>query len=149
MLVWSQSKSGKYTPKVGYLHLIQDMNEVEISWWWKLLWKLKCPLKSKIFSWFLLSGKALTWNFLCRKGGEGLGRCYLCKVDVESNFHLGVQFPFTRNVWFELESKLKLKNLWLGDSVISCMKTRCLNEGVKHIILLPVIVSWFIWKARN
>ena len=45
VLVWNQSKSGKYSPKVGYLQLILDKNEVEISWWWKLLWKIKCPLK--------------------------------------------------------------------------------------------------------
>ena len=45
LLVWSQYKTGKYTPKAGYLHLIWGMNEMEISWWWKLLWKLKCPLK--------------------------------------------------------------------------------------------------------
>ena len=66
VLVWNQSKSGKYTPKVGYLQLIMDKNYVEISWWWHLLWKLKCPLKSKIFCWFLFSGKALTWDVLCR-----------------------------------------------------------------------------------
>ena len=45
VMIWNQSKSGKYTPKAGYLHLILDRNEVEISWWWKLLWKLKCSLK--------------------------------------------------------------------------------------------------------
>ena len=45
MLVWSQSKTCKYNPKSGYLHLIQDRNEMEISWQWKLLWNLKCLLK--------------------------------------------------------------------------------------------------------
>ena len=35
VMVWNQSKSCKYTPKYGYLHLIMDRNEVEISWWWK------------------------------------------------------------------------------------------------------------------
>ena len=45
MLVWSQSKTGKYNPKAGYLHLIQDRNEMEISWWWKWIWKLKFLLK--------------------------------------------------------------------------------------------------------
>ena len=44
-LVWSQSKIGEYIAKAGYLHLIQNRNEMEISWWWKWLWKLKCPLK--------------------------------------------------------------------------------------------------------
>ena len=114
-----------------------------------MLWKFKCPIKYKIFSWFLLSGKALTWDVICTNGREGPGRCYLCKLDAESKFHLGVECPFTISVWFELESKLKVKNLWFGDLVISCLRNWCLNEEVKHIISLPIIVSWFIWKARN
>ena len=59
-LVWNLSKSGKYSPKDGYLHLMLDMNELEYSRWWKFLWKLKCPLKQKIFCCFLFSDKALT-----------------------------------------------------------------------------------------
>ena len=149
MLVWNQSKSGKYSPKASYLQLIVDKNEVEISWWWKMLWKFKCPLKSKMFCRFLFSGKALTWDVLCRKGREGPGRCYLCKMDVESNFHIGVGFPFTRRVSYEIESKLKINNLWHGSLVIIYMKNWCLNVEVRHIRSLPVIVSWFIWKSRN
>ena len=33
--------------------------------------------------------------------------------------------------------------------MIACMKTSCLNLEVKHIRSLPIIVLWFIWKARN
>ena len=92
-IVWIQSKSGKYSPKDGYLQLIEDRNEVDISYWWKEIWNFKCPLKSKILCWFLLSNKALTWDVPCRKGREGPGRCYLCKEDAESNTHLGVDCP--------------------------------------------------------
>ena len=49
VLVWNQSKSGRYTPKDGYLQMILDINDLEFSWWWKVLWKFKCPLQSKIF----------------------------------------------------------------------------------------------------
>ena len=60
-----------------------------------------------------------------------------------------MDFSFSRSVWFELEAKLKLNNLWNGNSVISYLKTWCLKGEVKHIRSLPVIVLWFIWKARN
>ena len=114
-----------------------------------MVWKFKCPLKSKILCWFLLSNKALTWDVPCRKGREGPGRCYLCKEDAESNTHLGVDCPYTKSVWIELESKLQLKNLWIGESMNICLKTWCLKEELKDIISLPVIVLWFIWKAKN
>ena len=71
-LIWNISKSGKYYPKDGYAELLN--REVDLIWWWKVLWKMKCPLKTKILSWFLLSGKALTWDVLCSRGREGLGR---------------------------------------------------------------------------
>ena len=48
-----------------------------------------------------------------------------------------------------LSPSLHLKNLLSGNSVISCLKNWCLNEEVKHIRSLPVIVLWFLWKARN
>ena len=70
-------------------------------------------------------------------------------MDVESNFHLGVGCPFTKSVWLDLEDKLRIKNLWSGDSVIDCMKTWCINMEVKHIKYLPIIVMSFIWKAIN
>ena len=98
ILVWNQAKSRVYSPKVGYLQMILDRNEVEYSWRWKVLWKFKCPLKEKIFCWFLLSDKALTWDIIVRKGREGPGRCYLCKLNIETNLHLGVECPFTQCV---------------------------------------------------
>ena len=70
-------------------------------------------------------------------------------MDIETNFYLGVDCSFSRSVWFELESNLLLKNLWSGNSMISCLKTWCFNGEVKHIRSLPVIVVWFLWKAIN
>ena len=58
---------------------------------------LSVLLSQKIFCWFLLSNKALTWDVPCRKGREGPGRCYLCKEDGDSNTHLGVDFPFDKS----------------------------------------------------
>ena len=83
-----------------------------------------------------------------KKGREGPGRCSLCKLEDETNFHLGVEYPFTQSVWLNIEEKLRIKNLWSGDSIINCMKTWCLNMEVKNIISLPIIVLWFIWKPE-
>ena len=148
-LVQNLSKSGKYTPKDGYVQLILDRNEMEYSWRWKVLCKLKCPLKEKNFCWFIFSDKALTWDVIVKKGREGPSRFYLCKLDAETNFHLGVDCPFSQSVWLIIEDKLRIKNLWSEESVIDCMKTWCVNSEVTHIKYLPVIVLWFIWKAMN
>ena len=114
-----------------------------------MIWNFKCPLKEKIFSWFLLFDKALTWDVLCRKGREGPRRCCLCKLESETNVHLGVDCPFSKQVWTKIEAKLQLKNLWIGNSVSNCLKNCCVKGEVKYIRSLPIIVLWFIWKARN
>ena len=141
-LVSNLYKSGRYTPKEGYAQLmIRDMNHI---WWWKVLWKLKCPLKTKLFCWFLLSGKVLTWDVLVLKGREGPGICYQCKMEGESNFHIGVECSFTQSVWIIIEDNLKINNLWHGETVTSCFKNWILNVEVANIKPLAIIVLWFI-----
>ena len=85
---------------------------------------------------------------MLRKGREGLGRCYLCKLETKTNLHIGVECSFTRRVWLEIESKLRLVNFWHGNSVLDCVKNWFLHAGVRYRSL-PIIVSWFVWKARN
>ena len=86
---------------------------------------------------------------LVNKGREGPDRCFLCKMDDEINFHLGVDCSFTQSVWLISEDKLKFKNLWSGELVSKCLKSWCLKSEVAHIKSLPDLVLWFIWKATN
>ena len=85
---------------------------------WNMFWHLKCPLKSNIFCWFLFSGKSLTWDLLNRRGWEGPGRCYLCQNHVQSNQHVGVGCPYSKSVWKEIEEKVNIQNLWVGDTIL-------------------------------
>ena len=52
------------------------------------------------------------------KGREGPGGCYLCKMECESNFHIGVERPFTHTVWLLITDNLKLNNLWSGATML-------------------------------
>ena len=110
---------------------------------------MKCPLKSKIFVWSLFSGKALTLDSLNSRGWEGLGRCYLCKCDAETNSHLGLDCPYIKSIWKEIEAKVNIRNLWVGDSILTCLKNWVFNTKVQTIRSLPIIVFWFIWKSRS
>ena len=56
---------------------------------------------------------------------------------------------YTKIVSYEIESKLQLNNLWVGDTVEHCLKTWCSEEELKDIRYLPLIVFGLIWKARN
>jgi hypothetical protein len=58
-LLWSLNPSGDYVPKVGYKALVEEGREEQHEWWWKILWKLKCPTKSKFFMWLILNNRIL------------------------------------------------------------------------------------------
>ena len=46
-------------------------------------------------------------------------------------------------------NKIHLNNLWNGESVEVCLKNWCMNKDINGVRSLPLIVLWFIWKARN
>ena len=73
----------------------------------------------------------------------------MCKSERETNYHIGVECPFTQTVWLMIEDNLKLNNLWNGDFVTTCFKNWCLNMEVANCKPLAIIVIWFIWKAKN
>jgi hypothetical protein len=61
-LVWKHNPNGLYTPKAGYTQLNIDLLQQEPSWWWKAVWKQKCPLKAHLFLWCLIKNKVPTWD---------------------------------------------------------------------------------------
>ena len=116
-VVWIHSPLGTYALKYGYNFLIQGKVHEESVWWWKSVWRYHCPLKTKIFMWFLLINKVLTWDVIQRKFREGL-----CNNDEETNVHIAVNCPYTKSVWVEIESKLNAQDIWNGEIMEDCLK---------------------------
>jgi len=54
-LQWSKNLAmGEYTLRIGYKVLSEDENMGEKAWWWKFLWMVNAPLKSKVWMWLVL-----------------------------------------------------------------------------------------------
>jgi zinc-binding in reverse transcriptase len=51
------------------------------------VWKLKIPLKIKLFIWLALQGKILTKDVLLRRGWSGFTYCVFCTI-LESFDHI-------------------------------------------------------------
>ena len=60
---WNLTKSGLYSVRLLYFHLI----DTQPSFQHKMIWKLKIPLKIKIFFWYLQMGVVLTKDNVARK----------------------------------------------------------------------------------
>eukprot|EP00253_Pinus_taeda_P011302 PITA_11302 len=80
-LLWAHSKTGNYSPKAGYIFLMDQKGWPEPEWCSRNLWKLKCPLKSRVFLWCLLKSKIPTWDILQNRFFIGPGRCPLFSLD--------------------------------------------------------------------
>ena len=61
-LVWDVDPLGRYTPKVDYLKLSANGLQRERVWWWKKLWKINSPPKTRLFMWCALKNNVPTWE---------------------------------------------------------------------------------------
>jgi hypothetical protein len=64
----------------------------------KYLWKLKFPLKIKIFMWFLNNKVLLTKDNLVKRNLKGCQKCCFCN-ESETAQHLFLVCPFAKIMW--------------------------------------------------
>ena len=73
VLVWDSAPNGKDTPKAGYIKLSGQGVDRDVVWWWKSLWKINFPPKTKLFMWCVLENKAPSWDNLQKRCFHGPG----------------------------------------------------------------------------
>jgi hypothetical protein len=64
-----------------------------------------------------------TWDRMYKRQIEGPGRCPLCRSDVESIFHLLVQWQFTDKIWKEASSTVHIACVWVGNLMEDAWKS--------------------------
>ena len=72
-IAWDFDPSGIYSPRAGYQKLSEGNVLGEVRWWWKNLWKLNCPPKTRLFMWCVLENKVPTWDVLQNRCFQGPG----------------------------------------------------------------------------
>ena len=91
---WSLTPTGLFSVKLMYLHYMNG----HTPFLRKYLWKLKVPLKIKIFMWFVHKKVILTKDNLLKRQWNGCKRCAFCQSD-ETVEHLFIHCPVARNIW--------------------------------------------------
>ena len=114
----------------------------------KYLWKMKVPLKIKIFMWFVYKKVILTKDNLVKRNWHGCVKCCFCDQD-ETIQHLFISCPFTKMLWriifmtFNIPSPLNITNLfgnWLNGVA---------KKDKAHIRVGVCALLWAIWNVRN
>jgi hypothetical protein len=87
-------KSGVFSFKSFYT----DLMNRHTRFLHKYLWKIKVPLKIKIFMWFLYKKVLLTKDNLAKRKWTGCKKCAFCDSE-ESIEHLFIKCPFATLIW--------------------------------------------------
>ena len=113
-----------------------------------LIWKLKLPLKIKVFMWYLYKGVVLTKDNLVRRQWQGDKKCCFCSSD-ESIQHLLFDCHFAKFMWrivqisFNLIPATSIHNFFSG-------WLEGLNRKLKSQILVGASAfGWALWLTRN
>ena len=142
--VWKLTDSGKFTVKSMY----EDLMNGHTVYLHKFLWKLKLPLKIKIFMWFLSKKVLLTKDNLVKRKWKGCTKCSFCGAE-ETVEHLFLSCPFAQLVWrvvystYNIPPPTNIKNMfgnWLNG----------MDKQTKARIRIGVsAICWSIWNCRN
>jgi hypothetical protein len=142
---WELTKNGLFSVKSMYEALKKPVQPILNN---KSIWKLRIPLKTKVFAWYLRRGVILTKDNLAKRNWHGCKRCVFCHED-ETIKHLFFQCQFARAIWsiIQIGSSLypprSIANIfgnWLNGVVVR----------YKSLIRVGAIaVIWSLWLCRN
>jgi hypothetical protein len=140
---WKIGSSGKFRVKDVYLHL-----RAEGSFRHKFLWKIKIPMKVRIFLWEVLKHSILTKDNLLKRGWIGNDQCQFCGGK-ETIQHLLFSCGLAKLVWqvvcaFHLVRPPKNVEDLFGAWIKSFLKTQ------RNLVLCgAAALCWTLWKTRN
>uniref|UniRef100_A0A8I6WU71 Reverse transcriptase domain-containing protein n=1 Tax=Hordeum vulgare subsp. vulgare TaxID=112509 RepID=A0A8I6WU71_HORVV len=148
---WKWTANGEYSAKSAYLATFHGSARCQA---WKLTWKCWAPPRVRFFHSFANLDRCWTADRLARRNLPHPQRCPLCDQAPETIHHLLLEWPFTREVWHEILSWLRLSCLLpnndatLHDWWCSARHDtpRPMHKGLASVALL---VPWMIWKHRN
>ena len=115
----------------------------------KALWKLKVPLKVKIFVWFLIKGVILTKDNFLKWNWKGDEKCYFCN-NKETIQHLFFECHVARFIW-------RIAHIAFGLQPPRDMTSFFFQTWLQHLHskLQPQIrvgastIFWSIWLTWN
>eukprot|EP00253_Pinus_taeda_P032224 PITA_32224 len=147
-IIWAMAKNGSYSPKLGYLTLIEPIRPPIIHPTWRALWKLKYAPRTRLLFWNILFDKIPTGTNLMKRSFHGPFRCHLCLAEEESTAHLFLNCNVSKQFWNSLISHIPQLQHWHGNTILDAWESWFqLHPGKPRNV--PLLACWAIWIARN
>jgi hypothetical protein len=112
------------------------------------LWKLKIPLRIKVFGWYLRKGVILTKDNLAKRNWHGSKKCVFCHQN-ETIKHLFFQCHFARSIWSVIQVASTLFPPCSITNIFGNWLNGINNRFKKHIRVGAIAFIWSLWLCRN
>nr|XP_027068031.1 uncharacterized protein LOC113693644 [Coffea arabica] len=149
MMVWLPSPTGCFTVKSAWEVLRQRKHRSLVD---SLLWPSVLPAKMSFLAWRLVRNfLPLDMTLRCR--GLALpSRCGCCYQAEEALLHVFLTGPVASEVWRRVSGRFgfHLRNCSSMASVFVSWHFTSVSSAKDHIrVVMPIVVCWFLWLARN
>ena len=150
MVVWTKTKSDKFSSKFLYLALEADCPVLFPS---SCIWNVWVQPKISLFAWEDAWGKTLTLDLVQKRGWSLANRCFMCLENEGTIDHLLLHCSKTRRTLWELLFTLVGVSWVLPFSVRETLLSRHSSfVGKKRRNVwrtAPLHIFWTVWKAMN
>jgi hypothetical protein len=142
---WNLHKNGKFSVGSMYNALIHLDIVVDRN---KMICKMKIPLKTKVFGWYLCHGVILTKDNLAKRNWHGSKSCVFCHQD-EIIKHLFFQCRFGRSIWSIIQVASTLYPPHSVANIFGNWQHNIDNRFRKLIRVGALVAIWSLWLCKN
>jgi hypothetical protein len=141
---WNLTTSGVFSVKSMYL----DFMNGHTIFLKKYIWKIKVPLKIRIFMWFLHRKVILTKDNLLKRNWQGNKSCVFCDKD-ESINHLFFECPLAKIIWRIVHMTFGIPPPRNVSNMFGNWLTGLDKHVVKNVRIGACAIVWALWNSRN
>jgi hypothetical protein len=141
---WNLTASGEFSVKSMYLDFMNS-NTIFLK---RYIWKIKVPLKIRIFMWFLHRKFILTKDNLLKRNWQGNSSCVFCDKD-ESIKHLFFECPLAKIIWRVVHMAFGIPPPRNVTNMFGNWLTGLDKHEVKNIRIGACAIVWALWNTRN
>lgn len=148
-IIWAPAKHGRYSPKGGYLVLMDSHRPQICDTWWSSMWKLKVPPRSRLLMWTIMKNKIPIWEKLIKISLHGPFWCFLCMNNSDDIDHLFLTCLATKELWVTIHSNFPSLIQWQGTIVKEAWVSWWSTTSSPKARNISILTCWAIYISHN